>query len=199
MRQRFESPKKIDVDSEIVERARHGDSQAFSLLVQKYQFRLLKLVSRYVTDPSEAMDVTQESFIKAFRALEKFRGESAFYTWLYRIAINTAKNYVISQARRLLETDVELVEMEVTLTKANLKDYSTPEKVLLDVELGNVINEAIQHLPKELRLAITLRELEGLTYEEIAQRMSCPIGTVRSRIYRAREAIERRLKPLLNE
>ncbi|MGE3320316.1 MAG: RNA polymerase sigma factor RpoE [Candidatus Berkiella sp.] len=199
MRQRVESNKRINADYELVEQVRLGDRQAFDLLVQKYQFKILKLVNRYVNDPSEAMDVAQESFIKAYRALDKFRGDSAFYTWLYRIAINTAKNHVVSQSRRIIEADVETVDMEQTLTKANLKDYSAPEKILLDDEIEHAVYEVIAHLPKELRTAITLRELEGMSYEEIAGIMACPVGTVRSRIFRAREAIERRIKPLLNE
>lgn len=189
---------RTNVDAELIEQVRMGDKQAFDLLVQKYQFKILKLVNRYVKDPSEAMDVAQESFIKAYRALDRFRGESAFYTWLYRIAINTAKNHVVSQSRRLVETNIEILDLDQTLTKINLKDYSAPEKILLDVEIEDVINEVIQHLPKELRTAITLRELEGMSYEEIAGVMSCPVGTVRSRIFRAREAIERRIRPLLN-
>jgi RNA polymerase sigma-70 factor (ECF subfamily) len=199
MRQRANSPQHSNIDSDLVQQARLGDKQAFDLLVQKYQFKILKLVNRYVNDPTEAMDVAQESFIKAYRALDKFRGDSAFYTWLYRIAINTAKNHIVSQSRRIIESDVEVVDMEQTLTKGNLKEYSAPEKILLDVEIENAVNEVIQHLPKELRTAITLRELEGMSYEEIAGIMACPVGTVRSRIFRAREAIERRIKPLLNE
>jgi len=199
MRERVDSDKRVNVDFDLVEQVRHGDKQAFDLLVQKYQFKILKLVNRYVNDPSEAMDVAQESFIKAYRALDKFRGDSAFYTWLYRIAINTAKNHVVSQSRRIIETDVETLDMEQALTKANLKDYSAPEKILLDDEIEHAVYEVIAHLPKELRTAITLRELEGMSYEEIAGIMGCPVGTVRSRIFRAREAIERRIKPLLNE
>lgn len=198
MRQRLHPPQRSNIDNELVQQVRLGDKQAFDVLVQKYQFKILKLVNRYVNDPSEAMDVAQESFIKAYRALDKFRGESAFYTWLYRIAINTAKNHIVSQSRRIIEADVEVVDMEQTLIKGNLKDYSAPEKILLDVEIENAVNDVIQHLPKELRTAITLRELEGMSYEEIAGIMSCPVGTVRSRIFRAREAIERRIKPLLN-
>jgi RNA polymerase sigma-70 factor (ECF subfamily) len=175
-----------------------GETQAFNALVEKYQFRILKLVNRYVNDPSEAMDVAQDSFIKAFRAIDKFRGDSAFYTWLYRIAINTAKNHAVSQNRRIIEADVEVVDMEQTLIRANLKDYSAPEKILLDVELEQAVTEIIKHLPKELRTAITLRELDGMSYEEIAGVMACPVGTVRSRIFRAREVIERRIKPMLS-
>lgn len=199
MRQRLKPQQRTNVDYELIQQVRLGDKQAFDLLVQKYQFKILKLVNRYINDPSEAMDVAQESFMKAYRALDKFRGESAFYTWLYRIAINTAKNHVVSQSRRIIEADVEVVDMEQALTKANLKEYSAPEKILLDVEIETAVNEVIQHLPKELRTAITLRELDGMSYEEIAAIMSCPVGTVRSRIFRAREAIERRIKPLLSE
>lgn len=199
MRHRLHSPHENTMDNELVQQVRAGDKQAFDLLVQKYQFKILKLVNRYVNDPSEALDVAQESFIKAFKALDKFRGDSAFYTWLYRIAINTAKNHVVSQSRRMVEADVEVVDTEQTLNKITLKEFATPEKILLDVEIEQVINEVIKHLPKELRIAITLREIEGLSYEEIAVVMACPVGTVRSRIFRAREAIERRLKPLLNE
>ncbi len=198
MRQRLTPVVRSNVDYELVQQVRLGDKQAFDLLVQKYQFKILKLVNRYVNDPQEAMDVAQESFIKAYRALDKFRGDSAFYTWLYRIAINTAKNHIVSQSRRSIELDVEVVDMEQTLTKNNLKEYSAPEKILLDVEIEHAVNEVIQHLPKELRTAIILREMEGLSYEEIAGIMACPVGTVRSRIFRAREAIERRIRPLLN-
>lgn len=186
-------------DEELVRLVQSGDKQAFDLLVQKYQFRIIKLVTRYVHDPVEALDVTQESFIKAFKALEKFRGDSAFYTWLYRIAINTAKNHVVAQAKRGIESDVEVVDIEQTLTKFQLKEFGTPEKILLKDEIEKAVLSVIEHLPKDLRTAITLREREGLSYEEIAGVMSCPIGTVRSRIFRAREAIERKIKPLLEE
>ncbi len=184
-------------DKELIRQVHQGDIQAFNALVEKYQFRILKLVNRYVNDPSEAMDVAQDSFIKAFKALDKFRGDSAFYTWLYRIAINTAKNHAVSQNRRIIEADVETVDMEQTLIRANLKDYSAPEKILLDVEIEEAMSEIIKHLPKELRTAITLRELDGMSYEEIAGVMACPVGTVRSRIFRAREVIERKIKPML--
>lgn len=187
------------VDLDLVHQVREGDKAAFDLLVQKYQFKILKLVNRYVKDPSEAMDVSQESFIKAYKALDKFREESTFYTWLYRIAINTAKNHVVLQSRRMMESDVEVIDMEQVLIKNHLKEYSAPEKILQGVEIEDAVNDIIQHLPKELRTAITLRELEGMTYEEIAAIMACPIGTVRSRIFRAREAIERKIKPLLSD
>ena len=186
-------------DEILVKMAQAGDKQAFDLLVQKYQFRIIKLVTRYVHDPAEAMDVAQESFIKAFRALEKFRGDSAFYTWLYRIAINTAKNQVVAQAKRGIEYDVEVIDIENTLTKFQLKEFGTPERILLKDEIEAAVQLVIEQLPKDLRTAITLREREGLSYEEIAGVMSCPVGTVRSRIFRAREAIERKIKPYLKE
>lgn len=187
----------ISLDAELIEQVRLGEKQAFDVLVQRYQFKILKLVSRYVKDPSEAMDVTQEAFIKAYRAINRFRGESTFYTWLYRIAINTAKNHAVLQSRRIIEMNIEVIDLDQSLAKVNLKDYSAPENILLDVEIEGVISEVIQHLPKELKTAITLRDLEGKSYEEIAGIMDCPVGTVRSRIFRAREAIERRVRPLL--
>lgn len=187
------------LEKELIELAQNGDRQAFDLLVERYQFKIIKLVNRYVRDPVEAMDIAQESFIKAYRAIGKFRGDSAFYTWLYRIAINTAKNHVMNVSRKIIETDVELLDLEQTLTKANFRDYTAPENVLQDNEIRAVIFDVIQKLPKELRTAIMLRELEGLSYEEIATIMTCPIGTVRSRIFRAREAIEKKVKPYLRE
>ncbi|WP_375338902.1 RNA polymerase sigma factor RpoE [Candidatus Berkiella cookevillensis] len=187
------------LEKELIESAQNGDRQAFDLLVERYQFKIIKLVNRYVRDPVEAMDIAQESFIKAYRAIGKFRGDSAFYTWLYRIAINTAKNHVMNVSRKIIETDVELLDLEQTLTKANFRDYTAPENVLQDNEIRAVIFDVIQKLPKELRTAIMLRELEGLSYEEIATIMTCPIGTVRSRIFRAREAIEKKVKPYLRE
>lgn len=187
------------LEKELIELAQNGDRQAFDLLVERYQFKIIKLVNRYVRDPVEAMDIAQESFIKAYRAIGKFRGDSAFYTWLYRIAINTAKNHVMTVSRKIIETDVELLDLEQTLTKANFRDYTAPENVLQDNEIRAVIFDVIQKLPKELRTAIMLRELEGLSYEEIATIMTCPIGTVRSRIFRAREAIEKKVKPYLRE
>jgi RNA polymerase sigma-70 factor (ECF subfamily) len=199
MRQSLDSQDPPITDAELVKQARAGDRHAFDLLVQKYQFRILKLVNRYVNDPSESMDIAQESFIKAYRALDKFRGESAFFTWLYRIAINTAKNHVVSQNRRIVEADVEVVDLEQTLLKHGLKYYSAPEKILLDTEVENAVNDIIQHLPKELRTAIMLREMEGLSYDEIAHVMGCPVGTVRSRIFRARESIERRMRYYFKE
>ncbi|MGH8578842.1 MAG: RNA polymerase sigma factor RpoE [Gammaproteobacteria bacterium] len=184
-------------DIHLVERVKRGDKSAFDLLVLKYQHRIVKLVSRYVRDPSDALDVAQETFLKAYRAIPKFRGESAFYTWLYRIAINTAKNYLVMMSRRPTEIEPETVEGETPELESILKDQTTPENLLLAEEIQKTIVEAIETLPEDLRTAINLREVEGLSYEEIAQVMSCPIGTVRSRIFRAREAIDKRLKPLL--
>jgi len=186
-------------DQPLVERVQCGDKKAFDLLVIKYQHRIIKLVSRYVRDPSDAQDVAQEAFLKAYRALPKFRGDSAFYTWLYRIVINTAKNYLVMQSRRPVSTETDLMsgEDEQSELEASLKDYTTPENMLLKDEIEATLLDAIQQLPEDLRTAITLREVEGLSYEEIASVMMCPIGTVRSRIFRAREAIDKRLKPLL--
>jgi RNA polymerase sigma-70 factor (ECF subfamily) len=185
------------VDRELVERARAGDKRAFDLLVLKYQQRVANLVSRYVRDHAETLDVTQEAFIKAYRALKNFRGESAFYTWLYRIAINTAKNYLVAQGRRPPGDDVEAETAEQLDVGGRLKEVATPESQLLTDEIAATVKAAVDDLPEDLRTAITLRELEGMSYEEIAEAMSCPIGTVRSRIFRAREAIDKRLQPLL--
>lgn len=187
-----------DIDQQLVERAQRGDKRAFELLVEKYQRKLARLVSRLVRDPGEAEDVTQEAFIKAYRALPSFRGDSAFYTWLYRIGINTAKNYLVAMGRRApTSTDVEAEEAEGYDSGELLRDINTPESLLLSKEIGSTVNAAIEALPEELRSAIQLRELEGMSYEEIAKLMDCPIGTVRSRIFRAREAIAERLKPLI--
>jgi len=189
-----------DVDQLLVERAQRGEKRAFDLLVEKYQHKLARLVSRLVRDPGEAEDVTQEAFIKAYRALPSFRGDSAFYTWLYRIGINTAKNYLVAMGRRApTSTDVNAEEAEGYDDGEQLRDINTPESLLLSKEIGATVNAAIEALPEELRSAIQLRELEGLSYEEIAKLMDCPIGTVRSRIFRAREAIAERLKPLLDK
>lgn len=184
-------------DNELVDLVLKGNKHAFDLLVEKYQFRLNKLVSRYISDQSEALDVTQESFIKAYNALGHFRGDSSFYTWLYRIAINSAKNYLASQNKRAMEANVELIDIDQTLLKNEIKEFISPDKIIQSDEIEHVVFNAIDHLPRELKLAITLRELEGLSYEEIAGVMSCPIGTVRSRIFRARAAIERKIKPIL--
>jgi RNA polymerase sigma-70 factor (ECF subfamily) len=186
------------IDQQLVVRVQKGDKSAFDLLVRKYQHRIAKLVSRYVYDRSEVEDVTQEAFIKAYRAIKGFRGESAFYTWLYRIAINTAKNYLVAQGRRPSIADVETEEAEASDIGTNLRDATTPERHLLADEIGRTVERVLAALPEDLRTAVTLREIEGLSYEEIAEVMDCPIGTVRSRIFRAREAIAQRLRPLLD-
>jgi RNA polymerase sigma-70 factor (ECF subfamily) len=189
-----------EIDQQLVERAQRGDKRAFELLVEKYQRKLARLLSRLVRDPGEVEDVTQEAFIKAYRALPSFRGDSAFYTWLYRIGINTAKNYLVAMGRRApTSTEVEAEEAEGLDGGELLRDINTPESLLLTKEIGGTVNAAIEALPEELRSAIQLRELEGMSYEEIAKLMDCPIGTVRSRIFRAREAIAERLKPLLDD
>jgi RNA polymerase sigma-70 factor (ECF subfamily) len=186
-----------NVDRELVQKVQGGDKNAFDVLVRKYQFKIIKLISRYVSDPSEALDVSQEAFLKAYRALPGFRGDSAFYTWLYRIAINTAKNYLVAQGRRPPGSDIDAQEAEQYEGQSFLKEYETPERVLLKDEIEETVFKAIEELPEDLRTAITLREFEGMSYEEIAQTMGCPIGTVRSRIFRAREAIDNKLRPLL--
>ena len=185
------------VDSELVERVQKGDKKAFDILVLKYQHKIVKLISRYIRDPSEVLDVAQEAFIKAYRALPNFRGDSAFYTWLYRIAINTAKNTLVAQNRRPPDGDIDAGNAEQYEGESRLKDYATPERIVLRDEIEKTVFEAIEQLPEDLRTAITLRELDGLSYEEIAEAMSCPVGTVRSRIFRAREAIDKRIRPLL--
>ena len=188
-----------EIDHQLVERAQRGDKRAFELLVEKYQRKLARLLSRLIRDPGEVEDVTQEAFIKAYRALPSFRGDSAFYTWLYRIGINTAKNYLVAMGRRApTSTEVEAEEAEGLEGGELLRDINTPDSLLLTKEIGDTVNAAIESLPEELRSAIQLRELEGMSYEEIAKLMDCPIGTVRSRIFRAREAIAERLKPLLD-
>ncbi|MEN8177814.1 MAG: RNA polymerase sigma factor RpoE [Pseudomonadota bacterium] len=186
------------VDQELVIRVQQGDKKAFDLLVLKYQQKIANLISRYIRDPHEVMDVTQEAFIKAYRALPNFRGDSAFYTWLYRIAINTAKNYLVAMGRRPPMDDVEAETAEQMDVGFRLKETGTPENHVLSEEISVTIQQAIDDLPEDLRAAIILRELEGMSYEEIANAMSCPVGTVRSRIFRAREAIDKSLKPLLN-
>jgi RNA polymerase sigma-70 factor (ECF subfamily) len=186
-----------NVDQELVRRVQKGDKKAFDVLVIKYQQRIVKLISRYVRDQDEVLDVAQEAFIKAYRALANFRGESAFYTWLYRIAINTAKNYLVAQGRRPPATDVDAEDALYVDGGMRLSDNDTPEQLVQRDQIERVIFETIDAMPEELRTAITLREMEGLSYEEIAVTMDCPVGTVRSRIFRAREAIETKLKPLL--
>ena len=186
-----------NADMALVQRVKQGDRSAFDLLVAKYQHKILNLIMRYVKDPSEAMDVAQEAFLKAYRAMPAFRGDSAFYTWMYRIAINTAKNHLVAAKRRPINLDFELLDSEGFEPFAALRDGDSPEHLALTDEIGEVINKAIADLPDELRTAILLREIEGMTYEEIAQAMDCPVGTVRSRIFRAREAIDKKLEPLM--
>lgn len=188
-----------DIDRQLVARAQRGDKQAFELLVEKYQRKLARLLSRFIRDPAEVEDVTQEAFIKAYRALPAFRGDSAFYTWLYRIGINTAKNYLMAMGRRApTSTEVEAEEAEGFEEGEQLRDINTPESMLLSNEIAKTVNATIEQLPEELRTAIQMREIEGMSYEDIAKAMDCPIGTVRSRIFRAREAIAERLRPLLD-
>lgn len=188
-----------DLDQQIVERVQRGDKQAFGLLVAKYQRKLIRLLSRFIRDSAEVEDVAQESFIKAYRALPSFRGESAFYTWLYRIGINTAKNHLASLKRKApTTTEFDSEEAEAFEDGDQLRDINTPERLMMSKEIGQTVENAMNALPEELRTAITLRELEGLSYEEIASIMACPIGTVRSRIFRAREAISECLRPLLD-
>ena len=184
-------------DKELVKRVQQGDKKSFDLLVLKYQNRIIKLVSRYVREQSDAMDIAQEAFLKAYRALPNFRGDSAFYTWLYRIAINTAKNHIVSMSRRPPEAHLENADGEAIALEELQPDIDNPEHLLLADEIKETILTAMNKLPEDLRVAITLREVEGLTYEEIAEAMDCPIGTVRSRIFRAREAVDIKLRPLL--
>ncbi|WP_040844157.1 RNA polymerase sigma factor RpoE [Thiorhodococcus drewsii] len=184
-------------DQELVVRAQSGDKRAFDLLVLKYQQKVSNLISRYLRDPSEVLDVTQDAFLKAYRALPGFRGESAFYTWLYRIAVNTVKNHLVAQGRRPPGDDVETEVAEQMDGGGRLRDSATPERALLTDEIASTIQGALDDLPEDLRTAIMLREFEGMSYDEIATAMECPIGTVRSRIFRAREAIDKRLRPLL--
>ena len=191
-------PGKADADQVLVRRVQRGDKAAFDVLVRKYQHKIVKLVTRYVHDGAEALDVSQEAFIKAYRAIHGFRGDSAFYTWLYRIAINTAKNHLVAEGRRPLEHGMDLQDPEQYDVQARLKDVDTPERLLLTDEIQRTVEAAIAALPEDLRTAIVLRELEGMSYEQIAETMGCPVGTVRSRIFRAREAIDEKLKPLLD-
>ncbi len=185
------------VDKELVERVKQGDKRAFDALVLKYQHRLVKLISGYVRDQADVHDIAQEAFIKAYRAIPKFRGDSAFYTWLYRIAINTAKNYLVSQGRKPRTVDIDDDTDGSFLSNPELRDIATPDRLIQRDEIEKTVFDAIEQLPEDLRVAVTLRELDGLSYEEIADAMDCPIGTVRSRIFRAREAIDDRLDGLL--
>lgn len=186
------------LDEQLVARAQEGDKRAFELLVRKYQYKIIQLVSRLVGD-ADAPDVAQETFIKAYRALNGFKGNSAFYTWLYRIAINTAKNYLVSRGRRPPDSDVSSEDAEFYDGDHGLKDLESPERSLLRDEIEGTVHRTIQQLPEDLRTALTLREFDGLSYEDIASVMQCPVGTVRSRIFRAREAIDKALQPLLQE
>ncbi len=185
-------------DLELVRRAQRGERGAFDLLVLRYQHRVVKLVARLLRDPTEAEDIAQEAFVKAYRALASFRGDSAFYTWLYRIAVNTARNAMASRQRRPLDYEADLSEAEQSAVESRMRHGDTPEAAALSDEIHATVNRAVAELPEDLRTAIILREIEGLSYEEIAEAMDCPVGTVRSRIFRAREAIDRNLKPLLD-
>ncbi|MGA0935422.1 MAG: RNA polymerase sigma factor RpoE [Pseudohongiellaceae bacterium] len=187
-----------DTDQQLVDRVFKGDKHAFDLLVLRYQHRILGLIGRFINDPSEVEDVAQEAFIKAYRALPKFRGDSQFYTWLYRIAINTAKNYLVARGRRPPSTDVDVEDAEFMENNAPLTDIESPEASQEKEDLHRVINKAIEDLPEDLRTAFTLREFSGLSYEEITEIMGCPVGTVRSRIFRAREALDKKIRPLLD-
>jgi RNA polymerase sigma-70 factor (ECF subfamily) len=189
----------MSADQELVERVQAGDKKAFDLLVMKYQQRIVHVITGFVHDPVEALDVAQEAFIKAYRALPGFRGDSAFYTWLYRIAINTSKNYLTAASRRPPVTDVDAMDATVYFDAPELKEFETPENSLMSAELEQAIGLAIEDLPEDTATAIKLREFEGLSYEEIAQVMECPIGTVRSRIFRAREAIDKQVKSVMGE
>ncbi|XOV78459.1 MAG: RNA polymerase sigma factor RpoE [Aestuariibacter sp.] len=186
-------------DQQIVELVQRGDKNAFNLLVKKYQHKVVHLVSRYVKNSGDIADVSQEAFIKAYRALPNFRGESAFYTWLYRIAVNSAKNYLVSQGRKPPANDVDAEEADFYDGSDALRENSTPERVMLSEEIKSILFATVENLPDDLKMAITLREIEGMSYEDIANVMDCPVGTVRSRIFRAREAIDKELQPLLEQ
>lgn len=194
---RLKLDKRMNVDQELVRRVQEGDKKAFDLLIMKYQQRIIHVITGFVHDPIEAMDVAQEAFIKAYRALPGFRGDSAFYTWLYRIAINTSKNYLTAASRRPPTSDVDAMDATIYFDAPELKEFETPESSLMSDELQQAIHEAISELPEDTATAIKLREFEGMSYEEIAQAMDCPIGTVRSRIFRAREAIDKQVKVVM--
>jgi RNA polymerase sigma-70 factor (ECF subfamily) len=185
------------VDQALVERVQQGDKSAFDLLVRKYQHKVAKVIARYIRDHDEVQDVSQEAFIKAYRALPKFRGDSAFYTWLYRIAINTAKNYIVARGRRLPTLDIDIQDAEQFSGDSGLKDYATPEQLMQRDQVESAVLKAVDQLTDDLRTAITLREIDGMSYEEIAEAMDCPVGTVRSRIFRAREAVDKMLRPVM--
>ena len=187
----------LNFDQQLVERVQHGDKNAFNLLVSKYQHKVASLVTRYVSNQSDVSDVVQEAFIKAYRALPEFRGESAFYTWLYRIAVNTAKNYLTAQGRRPPDLDVDCSDAELQEGAEAMHELANPESLMLSDEIQRMVVATLESLPEDLRTAITLREIEGLSYEEIAEIMGCPVGTVRSRIFRARDAIDKQIQPLL--
>lgn len=188
-----------EIDLALVQRVQRGDKSAFDLLVLKYQHKIGHLVTRYVHDVHESQDVTQEAFIKAYRGLKNFRGDSAFYTWLYRIAINTAKNHLVTRSRKISDSGIDAADAEQFDSGVALRENASPERVMATEEIARVVQETIELLPEDLRTAITLREFDGMSYEEIAEAMDCPIGTVRSRIFRAREAIDTNLEPLLDE
>ena len=190
---------KDSVDKQLVERVRRGDKRAFDLLILKYQHKIISIVGRYLGDRNDVQDVSQETFIKAYRAIPNFRGESAFYTWLYRIAINTAKNHLVSKSRRPPNIDIDIDDGEFQDNSAVLRDNESPQASLATKQMEEVIFRAIENLPSELRVAVTLREFEGLSYEEIARIMDCPVGTVRSRIFRAREAVEQKIRLMDND
>jgi RNA polymerase sigma-70 factor (ECF subfamily) len=193
-----QSSKEGELDQELVRRVQRGDSAAFDLLVRKYQHRIVGLIGRYVSDWSECQDVAQETFLRAYRALGKFRGDAQFYTWLHRIAVNTAKNHLVSSNRRPPTDDIDIEDAEQYASGLRLRDNDTPERELMRQQLEQTVMRAVEALPDELRVAITLREVDGLSYEEIATKMDCPIGTVRSRIFRAREAIDQEMRPLMD-
>lgn len=188
-----------ELDSALVERVQQGDKRAFDLLVRKYQHKVIGLVSRYVKNQSESEDIAQEAFIRAWRAIGSFRGESAFYTWLYKIAVNTAKNHLVAMGRRPPADDIAIEDAVFVPGADRMQESATPERELMRQEIEQTVFSTVQSLPEELRTAITLREVDGLSYEEIAEAMGCPIGTVRSRIFRAREAIDEKLRPLLSD
>jgi RNA polymerase sigma-70 factor (ECF subfamily) len=188
-----------EIDQALIERVQRGDKGAFDLLVLKYQHRITHLVGRYVHDMHEAQDVTQEAFIKAYRGLKNFRGDSAFYTWLYRIAINTSKNHLVTRSRKISDTGIDAADAEQFDTGSALRENATPDRELVTAEIAETVRRSIEALPEDLRTAIVLREFEGMSYDEIAVAMECPIGTVRSRIFRAREAIDKNLEPLLDD